>query len=63
MISRCVKFLKWRMETGRPLQRCVLEWGSPPSIDVTDGLPYLDTAGTYFPSLCDIFTSWEVSDT
>jgi hypothetical protein len=64
LIWRCCKFLKRRMETGHPLQRCLLEWGLSPSstLGVTDeliGLSYLDTPDAEFPSLCDIFTSWE----
>lgn len=31
VIRRCLTFLKRRMETGCPLQRCLLEWGTPPS--------------------------------
>jgi len=67
LIRRCRKLLKRRMETGSPLHRCLLEWGSSPSpsIGVTDeliGLPYLDMPDPEFPDLCDIFTSWEVCD-
>ena len=31
VIRRCLTFLEQRMATGCPLQRCLLEWGSPPS--------------------------------
>jgi len=56
---RCCKFLRWRMEKGCPLQRCLLEWPDG-TIDELIGLPYLDMPGAGFTSLCDIFTSWEI---
>ena len=65
LIRRCYKFLKRRMAAGCPLRRCLLEWGSSLSIGVTDeliGSPYLDIPDAEFPSLCDIFTSWEACD-
>ena len=65
VIRRCRNFLKRRMETGSPLQRCLLEWTYSPSICVTDeliGLPYLDMPDADLPSICNLFTSWETCD-